>query len=205
MRHQTVLLDANVLYSKTLRDWICLTALENPGFFQVRWTESILAEWQYHLRRSNPLRSEDWITRYPALFRRSFPEGCVEGFAVEKPDWLVDLHDAHVHSAAAAAQVAYLVTDDGDWSNAPLDELSYEVHTADSFLSMCALSQSRPLGERTAQQLAYAWRRRRNDEIDIVGPLKRAGANDFAEHVRALCQEGWVQSRFEELIDSEDN
>lgn len=50
-----VLVDANVLYSKTLGDWLGLlyTIPEIPPF-QVFWTEDVLAEAIYHLRRNHP-------------------------------------------------------------------------------------------------------------------------------------------------------
>ncbi|BDZ61537.1 hypothetical protein GCM10025873_13280 [Demequina sediminis] len=49
-----VLLDANVLMSRTLRDAIFLIQIESPGMFATCWTEDILAETLYHLRRRNP-------------------------------------------------------------------------------------------------------------------------------------------------------
>lgn len=42
-----VLVDANVLYSRTLRDWLALLYLESDSFFSVYWTEDILAEAMY--------------------------------------------------------------------------------------------------------------------------------------------------------------
>jgi hypothetical protein len=36
-----VLLDANILYSRTLRDWIALLQVKAPGLFNVTWTEDI--------------------------------------------------------------------------------------------------------------------------------------------------------------------
>ena len=200
MRTPTVLLDANVLFSKTLRDWICLTALDNPGMFQPRWTASILTEWQYRLRKEHPLRSEAWVTKYRKEMEGAFPEGVITDFAVTHPDWLADIDDAHVHSAAVVAGVEYLVTDDHGWDNAPADELPYEVHTSDSFLCLCVESQEQVLANRVAAQLAYTWTRRSSDEVDIVGPLKRAGAVHFAEEVRRLSCQPRVQELFDQLL-----
>lgn len=200
MRTQTVLLDANVLFSKTLRDWICLTALDNPGMFQPRWTSSILTEWQFHLRKQYPLQSEAWVTKYRTEMEAAFPGGMITNFDVTHPEWLADIDDAHVHSAAVKAEVDYLVTNDQGWVTAPLDELPYEVHTPDSFLCLCVESQERVMGDRVAAQLAYSWKRRSTDDVDIVGPLKRAGVVLFAEQVRRLSCQPRVQERFEELL-----
>ena len=200
MGTQTVLLDANVLFSKTLRDWICRTSLANPGMFQPRWTSSILTEWQYHLRRHRPLKPEQWVTKYMNEMQSAFPEALITDFDVTHPDWLVDINDAHVHSAAVSAKVDYLVTDDGGWVEAPVEGLPYEIHTSDSFLCLCVESQERVMGDQVAAQLAYAWKRRSTDAVDIVGPLKRAGVPRFAEHVQRLCRQDRVQSLFENGI-----
>ena len=50
-----VLIDANVLYSRTLRDWILLLEIESEArMFKVHWTEDILAEVLYRTRRKSP-------------------------------------------------------------------------------------------------------------------------------------------------------
>lgn len=53
-----VFVDANVPYSKTLRDWLGLlyTDQERVAPFQVFWSEDVLAEAMYHLRKHHP----DW-------------------------------------------------------------------------------------------------------------------------------------------------
>lgn len=168
--------------------------------YSPRWTSSILAEWQYHLRRSNPLKPEGWVSRYRKALEDAFPHGLIEDFSVTQPEWLSDVHDAHVHSAAVSAAVDYLVTDDRGWETAPLAELTYEVHTSDTFLSLCLDSQPQVLGQFIAEQLARAWKSRSGDAVDIVGPLKRAGAVQFAQRVQKLCGEAWVQEKFEQLI-----
>ncbi len=49
-----VLVDANVWYSRTLRDWIGMlyTTPDAPPFL-VHWTEDIMAELLYHLRKEH--------------------------------------------------------------------------------------------------------------------------------------------------------
>lgn len=50
-----VLVDANVFYSRTVRDWLGLmytTSEAEP--FLVCWTEDIMAELLYHLRKGHP-------------------------------------------------------------------------------------------------------------------------------------------------------
>lgn len=50
----------------------------------------------------------------------------------------------------------------------------------------CVESEEHAMGQRVAAQLAHAWQRRPTDEVEIVGPLERAGATLFAEQVRQL-------------------
>ncbi len=56
-----VLLDANILYSRTLRDWIALLQNHSEGLFSVAWTEDIMVETLYHLRKDHPLWSDAQI------------------------------------------------------------------------------------------------------------------------------------------------
>ena len=53
--HNRVLLDANIWYSRTLTDWFFLIYLssERPPFL-ILWSEDILAEAHYHLRKTIP-------------------------------------------------------------------------------------------------------------------------------------------------------
>lgn len=51
-----MLVDANVLFSRTLRDWLFLLRNETEGgMFTVYATEDILAETLYRMRRKYPL------------------------------------------------------------------------------------------------------------------------------------------------------
>ena len=51
----TVFVDANVLYSRCLRDWLIMMALDSHyTAYELRWSEAVLAEAFYHLRREHP-------------------------------------------------------------------------------------------------------------------------------------------------------
>lgn len=61
-----VFVDANVLYSRTQRDWLALIYLQGQQSpYEVYWSEDVLAEVAYHLRRRHPL----WSGRKIATFR----------------------------------------------------------------------------------------------------------------------------------------
>ncbi|MFD7843458.1 hypothetical protein ACFV4K_11060 [Nocardia sp. NPDC059764] len=77
-RVQRVLVDANILYSRTLRDWLSLLYLRGGhGMFQVFWTEDIMAETLYWLRKNNPHFSEAQIGGIRRLTIATFGEDSV--------------------------------------------------------------------------------------------------------------------------------
>lgn len=71
----TIFVDSNVWYSRTLRDWLGMLYVtpEAPPF-HVRWTEDVLAELLYHLRKQHPPNgmetgSRAFVTRLRKLSR----------------------------------------------------------------------------------------------------------------------------------------
>lgn len=55
----SVLLDTNILMSKTLRDWILLLAVKSEyEFFTPHVSSGIMDEFGYHVRRANPAISD---------------------------------------------------------------------------------------------------------------------------------------------------
>lgn len=78
---QRVLPDANVWYSKTLRDWLLLIEVCG-GPYKTCWTEDVLAETLYHLRRKHP----DWEGARIAAVRdtivRAAEGGRIDDFVV---------------------------------------------------------------------------------------------------------------------------
>lgn len=102
--NQVVFVDANVWFSRTLRDWIgMLYVTPATAPFEVRWTEDVLAEVIHSLRRQHP----DWdgrrITKVRDHIARTFEVGRVEDFVVGSDYQGRDPLDAHVHAAALAA------------------------------------------------------------------------------------------------------
>ena len=107
-----VLVDANVLYSRTLRDWLFLLKLRSEaGMFTVYATEDIIAEVLYRLRRDNPNKPGHFIAgihdRIVANIDDRITDFQIDGsFPGDDPD------DAHVHAAAVASGARILLTDD---------------------------------------------------------------------------------------------
>lgn len=134
-----VLVDANVLFSKTLRDWLFLLRDETKAnMFTVYATEDIIAETLYSLRRERPTAPGHMTSRVSELIREQLDD-LVRDYEVDGSYPGSDKDDAHVHAAAVAAGADVVLTDDSDFTKlAPeiADQLPYEVHTPDSFLTL---------------------------------------------------------------------
>ncbi|MEV5818145.1 putative toxin-antitoxin system toxin component, PIN family [Micromonospora haikouensis] len=162
-----VFLDANVLYSRTLRDWICLLALESA--YDLRYSEDVLAEWMYRLRRKRPELSEHAIGGQRRKFVAAFPNGMVTGYSPGSVPCPPDPDDRHVLAAALHGGVDVLVTNDRH-------------HVADASMDL--------VWRVLARQLDY-YRRTRGtgdyDEAELVAFLRKAGAARFAERLERLA------------------
>ncbi|SFA84979.1 PIN domain-containing protein [Amycolatopsis marina] len=186
MSAQRVLVDANVLFSRTLRDWLALIYI-NPGgeVYNVYWTEDILAEAVYQLRRNHP----SWDGRQTRAIRdtiaRTFEGGRVEDFVVDGSFQGTDPHDQHVHAAALACDADILLTCDGGFSGGPVnpDLLPYEVYTPDDFFVLVDKSVPEIVCAVTLEQTEY-WRRKKQGKAPLAEHLEAAGCPQFAKRVR---------------------
>lgn len=183
-----VLPDANVLYARTLRDWLALCYLEVDGWFEVVWTEDIMAEAVYHLRKHHPTASDSQIGGVRDKLVETFSMGRVAGYTIGADVPYPDIFDAHVHAAAIHAGVDFVVTADKGLARLEdqLDELPYEVHSPDSFFCLLDDSSPRAVKAVTRKQLDY-WSAR-SGQFNLCTHLERAGAPQFAERVRRYLQ-----------------
>ncbi|SNY30956.1 PIN domain-containing protein [Paractinoplanes atraurantiacus] len=184
-----VFLDANVLYSRCLRDWLVLMALDSHyTAYELRWSEAVLAEAFYHLRRAYPEAPERRIEHWRDQLDKQFPEAKVTDWdpqAVPRPR---DANDHHVLAAALAGEVDILVTNDGDIDDFQrcLDhvEAGVDVQHVDDFFCMMADRHTKLVRRRFLSQVMY-WQRR--DELTeeaaadaAIDSLDKAGAARFA-------------------------
>jgi predicted nucleic acid-binding protein len=134
-----VFVDANVLYSRTLRDWLALLRLRSSGeIYTVYWSEDVLAEAIYRLRRNHPEWDGRTITRIRDLIAKTFEGGRVDDFVVDGSFPAKDADDQHVHAAAVACSAEIIVTCDGAFSTADQEVNSrpYEVYQPDDFFML---------------------------------------------------------------------
>lgn len=184
-----VLVDANVLFSRTLRDWVLLIHLEtDPPMYRLYWTEDILAEVVSSLRECYPMHDAAQIGGVRTRIVQSLPDGEIADFVIDTNRTYRDPKDAHVHSAALHGNVNILLTNNvKDLRADELDELPYEVLTADQFLILVDDSSPTIVRQVTRQQFDYF--RTRREAFSLPAALERAGAPEFAERVRQHLQD----------------
>ncbi|MGW5703819.1 PIN domain-containing protein [Amycolatopsis japonica] len=178
--------DANVLFSRTLRDWLALLQLSAPGeIYMVYWTEDVLAEAIYHLRKKHPTWDGVKITQIRDRIASVFEDGRVDDFTIDGSFPGDDHDDQHVHAAAVACQADYILSCDNGFFLAEehADSMPYEVYRPDDFFMLVANSAPDLVRDVTRTQTEY-WARRNAGRADLAGPLIKAGCPEFAERVR---------------------
>jgi hypothetical protein len=190
-RVQRVLVDANILYSRTLRDWLSLLYLRGGhGMFQVYWTEDIMAEMLYWRRKNNPHLGEQQIGGIRRRVIDTFgADSVITGYTIDKTRVYPDVFDAHVHCAAIHGDIDIIMTaNSADFDDD--DALTYEIYSADEFLQLIDDSNPQLVRQVMDEQLAY-WVPRKGKALPEA--LRNAGAPTFAERVRTHLQSADLQ------------
>jgi predicted nucleic acid-binding protein len=105
----TAVLDANVLYSATLRS--VLLHLAVGGCFHAHWSSKIHSEWRHAVERSLPETGRAYIARLQILMDICLPLASVQGFEpLVDGLMLPDSGDRHVLAAAIKCQATVIVT-----------------------------------------------------------------------------------------------
>jgi predicted nucleic acid-binding protein len=182
-------LDANILFSGTLRDWICLLSLHS-GAFDVKWSEDVLAEYMYHWRRKNPDAGDHALGGIRRRLTTAFPDAVVAGYHPGSVPELPDPHDRHVLAAALHGKADILVTDDKEDFPADVVADRLDVYSVDEFL--CRVADRHPatvplvLDAQLRHFAKNAIVRGHRTRHDLIDALARAGAKEFAERLSSL-------------------
>jgi predicted nucleic acid-binding protein len=180
MKISGVFLDANVLYSRTLCDWVFMLRLEAPGMFRLYTSADVLDEVAYHFRKKRPM-ADGSVIEAKRQHLRKFVDDVITDFPGDTPFAGEDQHDAHVHAAAIEAGVDYLVSDDRGFEVLDKDSAPYEAHTADTFLCLVAENSPFTVQEVMMRQLAF-WSERPGSK-SMTDALRDAGCHVFADRV----------------------
>lgn len=136
----SVLLDTNILMSRTLRDWILILAQKSEWeFFQPYVSSGILDEFGYQMRRGKPTLDDGALETWKSQILSS-TRGVISGFQVPHIPGYPDKNDLHVHAAADHGGMHALITHDAKLLNFATtpegqDIQKYETMSADDFLT----------------------------------------------------------------------
>ena len=183
---QRVFVDANILMSKTLRDWLYFLREGTGQAFQLHTTEDVFEEAFYHLRKKNARLPGHVMQQWRQQIRGALIQEFVSAFPSDVPFSGADQEDFHVHAAALHGRADILLS-----NNAPedfsLDSTPYEVMNADAFLCLAAASvPPTRLRHIVQEQIAYWSTKPGHRQVDEA--LIRAGCPNFAQQVRAVIQ-----------------
>ncbi|ADG76158.1 conserved hypothetical protein [Cellulomonas flavigena DSM 20109] len=176
----SVFVDANVWFSRTLRDWLgLLYVLPDDPPFVVHWSEDVFAEVLYHLRKTHPTWPGHRISGIRDRLAGTFEAGRVDTYEIDSTYGGRELDDAHVHAAAVACGADVLLTfdvDDFDWDT---NTSPYEVMHPDDFLVL--LDDFCPeLVKAAVDEMVGYWIARGLD-ADMPGRLRKSGCPQFAD------------------------
>jgi predicted nucleic acid-binding protein len=106
--YTTAVLDANVLYPSTLRDF--LLRLAAAQFFKPCWSAQIHEEWIKNLLENNVTLSREKLEATRDKMDRYFSDALITGYKPLIPALTNDPKDRHVLAAAIQARASYIVT-----------------------------------------------------------------------------------------------
>lgn len=183
-----VLADANVLYSRVLRDYFVYAADE--GVISIRWSRVILTEAVKHLQANYSTFDDEHGELLIRLLNEAYPEAEVEPTpsARRKVKGLdmPDEDDRHVLAAAATAHADILCTDNvKDFPPEAMASVGIELLAADALLSR--LVTAYPSRMRDAHRTTVASLTGATDRSTIAA-LRRAEATQTADLMEALLK-----------------
>jgi len=145
---RVVLADANVLYSRVLRDYLLYAAQQ--GLLVIRWSPQILAEMIEHLIANRPQFSAESGRVLAEAMNSAFPAAEVSVDADTAASLvaldLPDKDDRHVLAAAILADADVLCTNNlKDFPNAAMQPWGIAVMSADELLNHLIKSSPREM------------------------------------------------------------
>jgi len=183
---QVVLLYANVIYARVLRDYLVYSA--DAGVIAVAWSTRILEEATSHLASNIESFTDDSAQRLIAALNTAYPESNFdpqpEHFAPLAGLEIPDEDDRHVLAAAIAAGAEAICTANvKDFPGFLWERLNLVVEAPDALLSRLICSRPEKMIE--AHRLLVGNNKAATDETTVAALLK-VGAAKSAEALAAL-------------------
>lgn len=192
--------DANVLYSRTLRDWLFKLSLSSGGgLFRLHWSEDVYAEVVANLRTKNPHLPGGVLASIRQHFEGAMEGGKVTDYEPSSGSPIPDKMDHHIDAAARACGAHYVITADTDFFESTVDPdlLPYEVYTADEFF-MLIVDSAEDLVRAVAESEFEYRRTQHGDQITshaLADALEKAGCPMFGREVLRIMSCMPVSSR----------
>lgn len=185
---RVVLADANVLYSRVLRDYLLYSA--DQEIIAVAWSSQILAEVTEHLKRNVAGFDRAAGERLVRAMNRAFPfaevEPGAEHWRVLDDVALPDEDDRHVLAAAIAAEATVLCTSNAkDFPTEAVEPIGMEVLTPDQLLSRLVTEYEPQM--LAVHRTAVTSLKGATDQ-STVAALRRAGAATTADLMTHLLE-----------------
>jgi len=181
-----VFADANVLYSRVLRDYLLYAAIRQ--LITVAWSKKVLDEVERNLLAKNPsftvesakLLIEKMTDAFPYAEIDPDPEHYEQLLQINLPDE----DDRHVLAAAIAAEAEIICTSNTkDFPASIASELGMKVMSPDELLSWLTNKNSESmLDVHNTVVTSYQG----SSDVDTLEALKRAGATNTADLLREL-------------------
>lgn len=181
-----VLADANVLYSRVLRDYLLYAAAE--GLISIRWSQRILDEFAKHLIENIDGFDPAQARRLFAGMNATFPYALVSPVSGHyqrfKNLHMPDPDDRHVVAAAVAAEADILCTSNTkDFPDPVMDRVGLTRLTPDEVLA--GLVRVHP-GEMLRVHRTSVERLKGATDQSTLAALRRAGASRTADLMAEL-------------------
>lgn len=184
-RPPRAVLDTNVIFSRVLYELLGRLALQQR-LLTLIWSDELLAEAERVLMARKPLpaaAAAQWV----GYLRRAFPRERVDlatlDAGVALGSLTTDSEDEHVCALAVAGGAELLLTFDRGYQRVELQALGVAVLDPDTYLARL-LAEEPGAVLVSAEATARAWGGGR-PVGELVDALGRAGAEQFAEHLRA--------------------
>ncbi|WP_315583249.1 PIN domain-containing protein [Actinomyces viscosus] len=187
MKTQRVFVDANILFSKTLMDWLFLLRRDNSGMFQLISTHDVFSEVLYNMRKENP-GAPGWLISRRYHIMKDNMDDIVEDFPSGLDFSGTDERDYHVHAAATSRGADFILTQNklSDFTSDPDNEV-YEIITPDDFYTLVADSNPSCLLPIVKEQLTY-WRTKPNQR-QLDDALLHAGCATFSGRINKVLRQ----------------
>lgn len=178
----TAVLDANVLYPLSLRDYLLNLAVE--GLYDPIWTPEIHDEWIRNLLLNRPDLKRKQLEATRKAMDKAFPGANVTNVqSIANRLTLPDPDDRHVLAAAIKAEAQVIVTANlKDFQGAVLAQHNIRAEHPDSFILSC-IEQDHKKGIRALEEQVAILR---NPPMSINEILKSMEKNQLTESVAKL-------------------